>query len=198
MFTLSYWNWKRPGGNWKISLFSVTGTRKIYKVFFPHVYCFVSKIIFLGAAENCQCYAPSPTPASPKTTLKMRVNPITKDTLLHARPPNFLLQPQSPRPKTRFHHLVINIPGRRRASGNNYTITYGCKCTSTYISSWSSLPLFQDQVSLIHVPRLQGMWWMCWVDGEILRWKYFNILTVEFVSRLLDYCQILVWGLLSP
>lgn len=144
----------------------------------------------------------------PQSNTQNEIQPHQKGTkVCCTHGPHFLLQPQSPRPKTRFHHLVINIPGRRRASGNNYTITYGCKCTlcphtnaraHIYISPWSSLTLFQGRVSLMHAPRLRGMWWMCWTAGEILHWKYFNILTVEFVSRLLDYCQIPVRGLLSP
>lgn len=43
--------------------------------------------------------------------------------------PHFLFQPQPLRPKGRFHHLVINILGKSGASGNNYSIIYGRKCT---------------------------------------------------------------------
>ncbi len=53
----------------------------------------------------------------------------SKRMVSYTQGPHFLLQPQPPRPKRGFHHLVINILWKRRASGNNYAITYECKCT---------------------------------------------------------------------
>lgn len=87
--------------------------------------------------------------------------------------PHFLPQCQPLRP-TKLHHLVINILGKRGASGNNYSIMYECKCTlpphknthictRAYTSLWSTLPLFQDQITFIHLIQLEWKQWMCWL-----------------------------------
>lgn len=122
-------------------------------------------------------------------TRKTRVNPHQKERSPSCVPPlpHFLPQCQPLRP-TKLHHLVINILGKRGASGNNYSIMYECKCTlpphknthicaRAYTSLWSTLPLFQDQITFIHLIQLEWKQWMCWLAhkrSEIQLWWVFS------------------------
>lgn len=123
------------------------------------------------------------------------------------RGPHFLFQPQPPGPKRRFHHLVINILGKRRASGNNYAIMYGGKCTlcphkntqmheHIYISMIGSSSLPRSGYS--HARNTAAVDVMNVLDGgQILHLKYFNFvfcIPTEFLpsSMFLNFCEILV------
>lgn len=92
--------------------------------------------------------------------------------LTHPHSLHFLLQCQPLRP-TKFHQLVINIRGKRGASGSNYSITYGCKCTlrlhenththtHLYITMSNSSPLLRSgyphQFNTIQENVMSAVW----------------------------------------